>query len=694
MNIFLETSWWLLPLLVGVAIVLSYILYGKSKKSYPVPIFQLLFLLRTLSIAILLFLLLNPFISIKSQKILPPIIALVHDNSQSITMHSDSAYYSTEYASHIQKLKEDLERNKFTVHEFTFGDSLRIGSAVSYTEQLTNISAALSALSAQYRNSNLGATILCTDGIFNSGENPLYNADYQSYIPIYTVALGNPNQTTDNSITAVKHNELVFTNSPFEVYMQVESYNFTHTPSYIKIFEGNSLVYQTSITPQLAEYATTIACKLTTRAIGNVRYKVVIEPHSEELTHANNSYEFTVHSVDNTQKILLLYAAPHPDVAAIKRAVQSNKMYDIAVLPIHNAPKNLHEYACVVVHGLSGAAPASIATIETIMQAKRPVFYISTDAKSPSSAILSKVVGLAIESQHLTNEAHAKAYRNNSVFSLSDEFVEFIESAPPLIVPYGNYVVNASSQVVLNQAISTVAIDAPLLLFNETDNIKQAAIIGDGLWRWRMYAYRKYKDFYLFDSFINKCINYIMLTHTKDMLHVSLQSIYKEHETIECTAELFNKNYERVPNQNISLHIKNSKQEILEYTLRANADAYSLHIGKLPPDSYTYKASTIVDNQEYTAQGEFIVEPIQIELLHTRANHSLLAELSRNTGAAMVAKEDILSLADSIKQNSRIVPLSHTIKTQAPLHDYILLLIVLMCLLSAEWFLRKYHGGY
>ena len=70
------------------------------------------------------------------------------------------------------------------------------------------MSAALHLLNQLYRYANVGAVILSGDGIYNTGENPLYtNIDLKA--PVFTVALGDTTRQRDLRVSRVLCNNIV-----------------------------------------------------------------------------------------------------------------------------------------------------------------------------------------------------------------------------------------------------------------------------------------------------------------------------------------------------------------------------------------------------------------------------------------------------------------------------------------------------
>ena len=61
---------------------------------------------------------------------------------------------------------------------------------------------------------------------------------------------------------------------------------------------------------------------------GVARYSVAVTPLEEETSIANNTSDFYVDVIEGKERILILTAAPHPDIAAIRRALDQSENFE------------------------------------------------------------------------------------------------------------------------------------------------------------------------------------------------------------------------------------------------------------------------------------------------------------------------------------------------------------------------------
>lgn len=697
MHIFTEYSLWFFPICLAIGLALAFFLYHKDKKLTDAPLWvrRLLFGLRAFVCTILLFLLLGPYVELLHRTIEKPTIVLLHDNSQSIVLTKDSSMYKTSYKSDYEKFVNDLEQN-FSVDEYTFDAELSDKKDLTFDGNATNIASVLQDVSTRYYKQNIGTVVLASDGIYNMGENPKYaTSAFPPSMPIYTIALGDTIQNCDNLISNVLHNRIVFRDNPFSIKISIESHALQGKHSKIIIQENEQTVFETSIIANNEHFYKTIDCKLKASEIGRKIYTVHIEHHDGEISEQNNTFTFAVDVLESKQKIRIVYDALHPDVAAIRRAIESNKNYDCDVVCLSdNKSFSIQDCNCLVLIGLPNSYGKGKTILSDALQAGIPSLVIYNQAMS-LDVFNAQNCGLQISNFRNSFDEAKPNYENDfSQFLIDDASKSLLSQVPPLQVPFGSYSIGSLSKILCTQTIGTVEVERPLIFFSQVQNTKIGVICGEGLWRWRLYDKKINDSFDAFDSFVNKIIAYLALTEKRELFSVNSESIYTENQNVTFTAELYDKTFEPMANQDLSLVITNENGKEFPFSFSPNDQFYVLHAGKFSQGNYTYKATAKLSDSELSKIGSFSVLPMQIEALQTKANHGVLNDLSMQSGGVMVYPNDLESLKKIIFENKNIVAVSHIEKKRNLALDLPIILIIILLSASVEWFLRKFYATY
>ncbi|MCF6242891.1 MAG: hypothetical protein L3J74_16305, partial [Bacteroidales bacterium] len=255
----------------------------------------------------------------------------------------------------------------------------------------------------------------------------------------------------------------------------------------------------------------------------------------------------------------------------------------------------------------------------------------------------------------------------------------------------------APAEVLLYQKIKGVKTDKPLLfIFSGEQNgfIRSGFICGENIWQWRMEDYLENKNQKRFDALINRFVHYLSLDVKKERFRIKAKRIIKENEPVIIYADYYNKSYELNNQPEVTLDIMNSRQEHFKYIFSRSGNSYILNAGQLPVGKYFFRAQLIDRTEKFIKSGEFLIMPVNIELINTQADYALMYGIAKETGAKMFPSDSIFKLSEAIKADKNIKAVSFTTTDVVNLVEIKWLLFVIVALLSAEWFFRKFWGTY
>src|SRR6185369_6119028 len=162
----------LLCLLFGAAY--AFILYRNDKSLSEIQpwLKKLMTALRFLLISLLACLLLTPLIKTISRDKEKPIVIIAQDNSESIVINKDSAFYKRNYPAKLNELMDKLKK-KYEVKTVSWGDQLKDEITYHFSDKQTNFTGMMNELGIRYANRNIGAIVIASDGLYNRGSNPV-----------------------------------------------------------------------------------------------------------------------------------------------------------------------------------------------------------------------------------------------------------------------------------------------------------------------------------------------------------------------------------------------------------------------------------------------------------------------------------------------------------------------------------------
>lgn len=666
----------------------AYILYGASSHLGK-AIRNSLFALRALAVTILSFLLFAPLVRNIDTTLEKPLIIIAQDNSASILVSKTKNFDDKAYAANLERLETELSAN-YDVRSFSFGSAIKEGLDLNFKSPFTDISSVFKLIEDQFSNRNIGALIIGTDGIYNRGPNPVYEARNLKS-SIYAIALGDTIAKRDLLVSNVNYNNITYLDNQFQVEVTVEAYQAQGSSSVLTVTDRSGLVFSKTFAVNSGEFRLTIPITLLAKHKGIQQFDIRLSPISNELSVKNNIQTIFVEVIDGRQKVLILANSPHPDLTAIKQSIEINKNYSIKISLASEASKtDIEEAGLVILHQLPSLSNNGQDILK--MVAAKPLLYV-LGAQSNAAAFSASQSILGITSTGNTQEAIASFEPDFYAFTLSDASKLRIRNFAPLISPFGNYGLKGPGSVMMSQQIGKLVTKMPMLIFGEDTQRKIGVLAGEGIWRWRLEDFQENGNHEAVDELVVKTVQYLSTREDKRKFRVyGAKNAFDENEHVVLNAELYNSAFELVntPDVNISLNKKAGKSYSFVFSRTNNA--YSLDAGVLPAGEYNYIARTELGKEKHTAAGQFVITQQQAEFKQTRANHQLLYSLARQSGGKLVFPDQLLDLAKLIKANENVKTVSYEDRKYEELINLKLVFFIILALLAIEWFSRKRSG--
>jgi len=687
-------------LLLCVLLGLGYALllyYRETAFREQVPwLHRALGVLRWLVVTVMAALLLSPLLRRVQTQTQKPVVVLAQDQSESVGAELQGAALA-QYKTDWERLREALA-DDYEVHEFAFGDAVREGVNFEFTDKVSNLSRLIREMYDRFGTQNLGAVVMATDGIYNQGSHPAY-AGAPIAAPVFTVALGDTTPRKDLFVKRVFYNKIAYLGDRFTVQVDVAALNCAGAQTALTVskVEGEQvrLLQTLPVSIDQNDFFTTKEILLEADKTGVQHYRFTLAKVPGERSAANNTRDVFIDVLDARQKILLLANAPHPDISAIRQTLESNRNYEVAVAFAGEPGTDVSKFDFVVLHNLP-SVQQEISGLLSVLDSKRipRLFVAGMQTNYSALARMQRLVSMQSSAQQ-ADDVQARVSPQFAAFVLSSELASELPKFSPLTSAFGTFSATPQAQVVLWKRIGRVDTEQPLLAVGEVDGVRCGVLLGEGLWKWRLFDYMQHNNHQLYDELIGKTVQYLSLKEDKRKFRVTLdQNIFNENEPVFFSAELYNDNYELVNTPDIALSVRNAEGKEFLFTFNKKGNAYALNAGMLPVGNYTFRATTALNNQTLTYEGRFSVQPIQLEQFATTANHAVLRQLSAQHGGEMVYANDLLTLADKIKQAPTIKPVIYQSTQTTPLVHLKWVFFLLALLLSTEWFVRRYYGAY
>lgn len=695
-EIVLDYPWWWFLICLIIAGGLSYLLYTRNyfgeENSLKLRIG--LACLRSIFITLLLFLLLGPLLKTNTREIEKPIVILAIDNSSSLRIHQDSTSLNAELDGLKKKFENAVGENK-ELKIYTFGDKVKESETFDQSEKVSNLSKLFQEIDNRFENRNLGAVLIASDGIFNQGANPEYYP-HKLKTPLFTIGLGDTSVQKDLFIKSLRSNDIAYLGNNFPIAVEVEANKLAGNKAKISIEKEGKTLAEKEVTINSETFSYKTEFRLEAKETGTQRYSIRLSNIDGEISYVNNSKDLYINVLDGRNKVQLFASAPHPDIAAIKQAIESNEQYEVEVNYAFQKQFKLNkECNLLILHDLPSLRNTLDFQVQEAMDRKIPLLFIlSDDTHLPQFSRYAPGMGVETRRQE-SNEALPALNLKFDYFQLSEATQSTLKRMPPLTVPYGKYPKLDEGKVLLNQKIGSIETTDPLVAFNETGEQKLGVIYGEGFWRWRLYDFEQNENHEATNEFMSRIVQYLAVKNDRRQFKVKpTQARFEENIRISFEGEYYNDAYQLVNEPDVRLSIYSEEGKEFTYQMGKRNNAYTLDAGYFPPGAYTYKASISgSQGKEYSAKGKFNVSSLQLEEASTMADHRLLERIAVNSGGTFAPIGQSDALLYKLSSQETIQAVSYLRTSYKDLINIKWIFWILLALISAEWIIRKLKSG-
>ncbi|MCG8310975.1 MAG: VWA domain-containing protein [Cytophagales bacterium] len=689
-SLLFESPPWLIG--VGVLIGLAYaaILYYRTKVLWSQNVNYILAALRFLMVMQLTLLLFGPLIrQIKNTKE-PPAIIFAIDNSKSISEIEDSARLETLH-DEIISLKKGFDDKGYFTEIRTYDAQQTVAGQIAFDEKSSNLNALLKGVQNDYESRNLSNVLLFSDGLYNLGNNPAF---YPYNFSVSTVGLGDTTQRPDLNLNAVLYNKIAYQGNKFPVVAELFSYNLAGKTAIVQLRKKGDIIDQKQVKISNQNQFDQIEFLVEASESGMNRYRLSVLPVDGEFITSNNTKEAYVDIIDGKQKILLLAPSPHPDIKAIKNALESNENYEL-VIHIEGINNYIDDqYDAVILHQVPDKRRKYLQILNKISREKIPAFFIYGNQSDINR--FNDLNG-AVRIQPISYQRdNAFPFYNPefSKFLYQDENIEALNEFSPVKVPFANFDVLPQSEVMFFQKVGKINTQKPLLLIHRADDWNSAVFLGEGFWSWRLQEYSKFQTHRAFDEMISKIIQFLSTKADKRKFKVyPVKDEFLNSEIVVFETEVYNDIYEQTYGHKIDLKITDEQNNTKGYSYVTSEKNSKYRIRGLENGIYSYDASAVIEGENEISSGTFTVNDLQIETTKLTADHNLLRNIAALNQGKFYGKNQLDQLREDVLNQEMINEVYSSEKYLAIINMkwgfFILILFI-----SAEWFLRKFHGSY
>ena len=633
--------------------------------------------IRFLTIFGILVLLINPIITRKSFEIEKTPLPIIIDNSNSIIdlKVNETALYLFEKLNSNSDLQE-----KFDVGIYRFDTDFQASNQFDFKGKQSNFEEIAKNLKSIYKNKTF-PSILISDGNQTTGND--YVTCFENKNPVYPIILGDTTTFFDLKIKQVNVNKYAFHKNKFPVEVFINYSGTKNCTSEFTISQGNSVLDKQTLSFSPSNKSAIVSVLLPASAVGLQIFKAKITSKNSEKNSYNNSKDFAVQILDQKTNIAIISETNHPDIGAIKRAIENNAQRKVSVFKPKEI-KSLQDFSVLIFY-------QPTASFQTVFEANLKAncnTWIITGTETDYEFLNQHQEDLSFKMSSQSEDYFADFKPDFNLFAI--ENIGF-ESFPPLKNSFGVITASKNTTVLLGSKIRNIATNAPLMAFAENQGKRMAFLLGENIWKWRLQSHVDNQNFDKFDVFIDKTIQFLATNNSKKSLIVTHENFYYSGESISVEAQYFNKNYEFDERARLTISLTNKATKATKnFDFLKGNNNFKVNLDGLSAGKYDFRVIELNSNTTYN--GYFEVLDFDIEKQFVNPDLLKLKQLASKTNGFVVMPNQVDLLVKKLLEEKKYIPIQKAITKKTPLIDYKILLAILVMLLGIEWFVRKYNG--
>jgi len=732
----------LLILIFLLAGAFIYFIYLRPRIRLPKRTTATLITLRATLLTVMILLLLRPVVVVSSAIPRSSYVALVVDDSLSMKLH-DAANGATRLDTVKQALLNTgpntfLNRleQKFKTNLYGFSGALsRLKDANDlYGEGRTSdLSGALEETIKRSSGMPLSAIVLATDGAANvpSDISDTLRELRARDIAVFTVGVGDTAKPLDAELTRINMPRRVLVGSRVNIETFVGLSGYSATKVLLGVKEDGRAI-KTEEFNLRGNDTEAVNLEITPTTPGVHRYTVEITPLDGEITVDNNKQDALVEVIQGPLRLLYVEGEPRWELGKIREALQLNEK-NLVLVSLQRTGENkfyrqgignqvelatgfpkteeeLFSYDGLVLGSVEAGffSADQLRAIEAFVARRGGGLLalggrLSFDGGKYKGTPLDDLLPLSLTGGPVEDaNAYAPVYKPfltgagqaHPITRLNDDRganQKIWNDLPPISISEVLMNVKPGATVLLEaHKVDGSGAHVPLLVQQRYGRGQTLALTAADTWRWRMRMDSKNNSH---ETFWRQLLRYVV-SGTPQQIEISTaKDVYSMDDTVNIVADVRDKSFNAVGDAHATARVtKPSGATVdvsLKFTTLNNANIYT---GEFKADELGQHRIELLGTSaslgQLNAQSNVLISDLNREYYSAAQNSDLLKRIAAETGGKYYTPAQVKSLLDDLTY--RQTPYSERVTKD--LWDMPVNFVLLVGLLSAEWFLRKREG--
>ena len=718
-NVTLSWSPFLLILAVLASAGVSFWLYRRTIPPVSRLFRRFLTALRTVVLTLILVVIFEPVLHITHRSHQRATVGLLVDHSGSMQI-SDDAKSRSEILGELLRSREIVGlKDRYDVAPYLFSDQTIpvkaiIPDSLVFDGIATDIAQVLEVLATTGEEMGLSGVLLLSDGAHNRGEDPVRKAETLGF-PVYTVAIGDPRQKPDLLLTRILTNEIVYVGDRIPVDVSIRGPGFDGRRVDVRLRTEDEIIDQKTIPIPSSGLETSIRFYFAPENQGFQKMVAEVSPLDGEVTFENNRQTFYVKVLKSRLRVLLLAAAPSPDLAFVKRILSADENLELisrtekrgggfyeGFLPPESETQTVDALVLLDIPSPRTSGQTTNLVTQLLRNERKPFLLIvgkqidvqklsafrdflpcDPGRRTPEISVFPRLTSEG--EAHPVLRIDETMEKNQAVWS----------QLPPLFSAWTLAGAKPGSQLLVtgvpeNLPSFSDQTGSPLMIARHVGEVKSVVFLGHGLYRWDLLTWGAGGTNAALKGFLHNAIRWLVTREEDKPVRVHTDKrVYASGENILFSVQVYDETYHPVERASVAVKVISRSGESTLQLAHVGDGRYRGEFRAVEDGTYRYTGTaTLQDRSLGEDEGEFSVTPFNIERFDTRANPDLLEALVRITGGRFGLPDSLSSVVRAMDFPTRVLVQTKEIE----LYSIPWTLAVIVLLLSAEWFVRKRKG--
>lgn len=660
----------------------------------------LLLSLRSIGIFLIGILLLEPLITVFSEKTIGSKLGVIVDISSSMTIKEENGQRWQIAETEIEK---HLSRN-IPISFYGFSDTLielkDFPDSAMFNGQATDIANAVNSPLAD--NDDYGGLLIITDGAGNIGLNPLQAASIID-MPVYSLVAGSGISLKDVYISDVEYPAVEYINTEFAIDVEIGAVGYQGQSGQLEIRDGKRAIGSKKITfPPDGAY-TSAEFKLSFTDDGVKNLKAVLSGFDDETYNDNNYRNFSIKLLKDKINVLILSSTLNWEFTYLKKALENDWRLNIVTaianrsggFKTNDLPANLDawkKFECVIALDLnSRTLGLQHNNLIAAVEAGTGFLYLSGD-KSRFSNLggWDNILPVKSGSKSAIEYGEFFPVPGQQPAARSVVNIEGLnwEGLPPLKAVISNINLKNDALIFLDMATGRGQ-RLPVLFGGRHQRGKTAVITGYPWWPRYFRPNSNQVEINHIEKFWGNLVRWLVVRDDLEKFNLRPdKTVYKLGEPVNFIATVFDENYNLVSGARIEVVITDTDGAQRELQLTGKKPGcYEGNFGSPAAGEYDYKAYTVMDGDTTaSAKGSFFIESFSLESENTSANYALMEQIASITGGKSYTVDNF----DNFNKDLKLKTKKSEVFKEYRFAGNTYLLIIIILLFTLEWGIRKF----